>query len=166
VKFEQLPSGRVTTPFEPLVLVATLAMIPVLIIERDAQSSAWRTVGHVANWLIWTLFALELAAVLVVAPRRRAALRAHWLDAAIVVVTVPAYGRLLSSLRLVRLVRLMRLVRIALVLARALQAERRLTTASVFRFVSVATLFLVFIAGAVEATIDQGDVSSFWDGIW
>jgi voltage-gated potassium channel len=166
VTFEQAPSGRVTTPFEPLILAATLAMIPVLVIERDARSHAWRTFAEAANWAIWGLFAVELAVVLAVAPRKRAALRAHWLDAAIVVVTVPAYGRLLSSLRLVRLARLMRLVRIAVVLARALQAERRLTTTSVFRFVAVATVFLVFIAGAVEATVDEGDVTSFWDGIW
>jgi len=35
--------------------------------------------------------------VLAIAPRKRAALRAHWLDAAIVVTTIPIYGRLLSA---------------------------------------------------------------------
>lgn len=39
--------------------------------------------------MIWATFAAELAFVLWVAPRKRAALRAHWLDVAIVVVTVP-----------------------------------------------------------------------------
>jgi hypothetical protein len=34
--WQQASSGRVTTPFEPLILAATLAMIPVLIVERDA----------------------------------------------------------------------------------------------------------------------------------
>jgi voltage-gated potassium channel len=166
VAWTQEPSGRVDTPFEPVILAATLAMIPVVIIERDAQSDAWRTLGQAANWAIWSVFALELAFVLTVAPRKRAALRAHWLDAAIVVTTVPLYGRLLSSLRLVRLVRLLRLLRAGVVLSRALQAERRLTSANAFRFVAIATVFLVFIAGAVEATIDQGHVPSFWDGIW
>jgi hypothetical protein len=33
-------SGRVHTPLEPVVLAATLALIPVLIIEADA-SGAW-----------------------------------------------------------------------------------------------------------------------------
>ena len=36
--WEQTESGRVKTPFEPIVLAATLAMIPVLIIEADAKS--------------------------------------------------------------------------------------------------------------------------------
>ena len=43
--WSQSESGRVTHPFEPVVLIATLAMIPVLIIERDAVavSGLWTT---------------------------------------------------------------------------------------------------------------------------
>ena len=166
VQWKQEASGRVATPFEPLILAATFAMIPVLIIEADAKSHSWRTFAYAANWAIWAVFALEVSFVLYVAPRKRAALRAHWLDALIVVVTVPLYGRFLSSLRLVRLARLLRLLRAGVILSRALQSERRLTSASVFRFVAVATVFLIFIAGAIEATVDSGDVKSFWDGIW
>src|SRR3954449_10940099 len=44
------------------------------------------------------MFAVDIVFVLIKAERKRAALRAHWLDSAIVVVTVPLYGRLLSSL--------------------------------------------------------------------
>src|SRR5580765_949998 len=164
--WEQAESGRVRTPFEPAVLVATLAMIPVIIIQADATSDMWTTFAEVANWLIWAVFAVQIAVVLVVAPRKRAALRAHWLDVAIVVVTLPAYGQLLSSIRLVRLVRLLRLLRATVIITRALQAERRLTSASAFRFVSLATIFLTVIAGAVQATIDTGDFKTFWDGVW
>src|SRR5262249_25558443 len=56
--------------------------------------------------------------------------------------------------------------RAGVVVGRALQAERRLTSRSVFRFVSIATVFLVFTAGAAEATVDQGDFKTFWDGVW
>jgi voltage-gated potassium channel len=164
--WEQSESGRVRHPFEPVILIATLAMIPVLIIERDAQSDSWQAFAQVANWLIWAVFAAELVFVLCVAPAKRRALRAHWLDAAIVVVTVPLYGALLSSLRLIRLVRLMRLARAAVVVSRALQAEKRLTSASGFRFVALATVFLVIIAGAVQAEVDQGEFATFWDGVW
>ena len=164
--WKQDPSGRVETPFEPVILAATLAMIPVLILQRDAKSHEWQVIADAANWVIWAVFAVEVVAILIVAQRKRAALRAHWLDVTLVVVTVPAYGRLLSSLRLVRLVRLMRLLRIAVVIGRALQAERRLTTRSVFRFAAIATVFLVIIAGATEATVDSGDFKTFWDGIW
>jgi hypothetical protein len=55
--WHQDESGRVHTPSEPVVLVATLALIPVLIIEADA-SGAWLTAASVANWLIWIVFAV------------------------------------------------------------------------------------------------------------
>jgi hypothetical protein len=71
--WEQTESGQVKPPFEPVILAATLAMIPVLIIEADATSEEWRTFAKVANWTIWAVFAVEIAAVLIVAPRTSAA---------------------------------------------------------------------------------------------
>jgi voltage-gated potassium channel len=164
--WEQSESGRVTHPFEPLVLAATLLMIPVLVVERDATSDGWQTAATAANWVIWAVFAAELTFVLTVAPRKRAALRAHWLDTAIVLVTSPLFGELLASLRLIRLVRLLRLLRAGVVIGRALQAERRLTSGTTFRFMALATIFLVVIAGAVQATLNEGEFNSMWDGIW
>ncbi len=79
--WQQLPSGRVTHRFESVVLIAVLALIPVLIIENDAKSQKWQDIAFGANWLIWAVFALELAFILIVAPRKGAALRAHWVDA-------------------------------------------------------------------------------------
>jgi hypothetical protein len=104
----QLESGRVVHRFEPIVLVATLAVIPVIIIESEAKSSVWKDFAIAANWLIWAVFAAELAFILIVAPRKGAALSAHWLDAVIVVVTAPLFGKFLASLRLLRLARLLR----------------------------------------------------------
>ncbi len=40
--WHQDESGRVHTPFEPIVLAATLSLIPILIIEADAKSDAWQ----------------------------------------------------------------------------------------------------------------------------
>jgi len=162
----QEPSGRVRHPFEAVVLAATFALIPVFIIENDAQSQAWRTGAAVANWLIWAIFAAELAMILWVAERKRAALRAHWLDAAVVVVTIPLFGELLSSLRFIRFVRLLRLVRAGVLLGRMLQAERRLTAPQSLRYVAAATALLVLVAGAAQATFDTKDFDSVWDAVW
>jgi voltage-gated potassium channel len=164
--WEQSENGRVTHPFEPLVLVATLALIPVLIIEYDVSSGGWLTFAKVANWVIWGIFAAELAFILYVAPRKKAALAAHWLDAAIVVVSVPIYGKLLSSLRSVRLFRLLRVLRAGVVISRALQAERRMSSGSALRAAALATIFLTVLAGAVQSTVDTGDFATFWDGVW
>jgi voltage-gated potassium channel len=164
--WQQAPNGRVSHPFEPAILVATLALIPVLIIERDVSSGAWLTAAEIANWTIWVIFAAELVFILVVAPRKRAAVRAHWLDVAVVLVTVPLYGELLSSVRSVRLFRLLRVLRATAVVARALQAERRLSSGTTLRFMALATIFLTVIAGAVQSTIDASEFKSFWDGVW
>src|SRR5947208_3616388 len=40
--WQQLESGRVVHRFEWVVLVATLALIPVLVIESDVKSSGWQ----------------------------------------------------------------------------------------------------------------------------
>jgi hypothetical protein len=46
VRWTQDDSGRVHTPFEPVVLAATLALIPVLILEADALVYVRDFAGH------------------------------------------------------------------------------------------------------------------------
>jgi voltage-gated potassium channel len=161
--WSQEESGRVHTPFEPLVLAATLALIPVLIIESDATSSGWQLFAEIANWLIWAVFLTELVTVLVVAQRKKAALRAHWLDVAIVVLTVPLLGQALSWLRLARFIRL---ARFGVIVSRALQAEKRLTAGDSLRIAALLTTTAIVIAGAAESTVSSGDFASVWDGVW
>lgn len=84
----------------------------------------------------------------------------------IVLVTVPAFGSFLASLRLVRLARLLRLLRLGAILTRALQRERALTSEAVFRFVALLTALVVVIAGATESLVDSKDFPTIWDGIW
>jgi voltage-gated potassium channel len=166
ITWHQHANGRVSHPLEPAILVATLCLIPVLIIQHDVPSGPWLTFADVVNWIIWAIFAAEFAFIMGVAQSKRAALRAHWLDAAIVFVTIPFYGQLLSALRTVRLMRLLRLVRAGVVISRALQAERRLTSGNSLRLATLATVFLTVVAGAVQSTIDTRDFSTFWDGVW
>lgn len=73
-------------------------------------------------------------------PSERAALRAHWLDVAIVVLTIPLLGKALAFLRLARLLRLARFV---VIVARALQAERRLTSGDSLRVASILTVTIL-----------------------
>jgi voltage-gated potassium channel len=164
--WEQLDSGRVTHRFEWVILIATLAVIPVMVIELEATSSAWRDVAFASNWVIWAIFVAELVFILTVAPRKAAALRAHWLDELIIVLTAPLFGRFLASLRLVRLVRLLRLLRFFALLTRAVQRERVVSSGATFRFVAVLTVGIVVLSGSVQALVDSGDFPSTWDGIW
>jgi hypothetical protein len=134
--WEQLDSGRVTHRFEWVVLVATLLLIPVLIIEFESNSTGWKEFAIAANWAIWAIFLAEMVFILRVAPRRKAALRAHWLDVTVIVLTVPLVSGLLASMRLVRLARLIRLFRAATILTRLLQREKALSSGTAFRFVA------------------------------
>ena len=164
--WEQLDSGRITHRFEWVVLVATLALIPVQVIELETSSSGWRNFAFAANWVIWAIFVAEMVFILTLAPRKAAALRAHWLDVTIIVVTAPPFGRFLSSLRLVRLVRLIRLARLTAILTRVVQRERVVSSGAAFRFVAVLTVAAVVVGGSVEALVDTHDFPSTWDGIW
>jgi uncharacterized membrane protein len=112
------------------------------------------------------VFLAEVVFVLTAAPRKGRALRAHWLDVAIVVLTMPILGAALSALRGLRLARLLRFLRIVAVLARALQAERKLSSGAVFRFTGLVTVLIVVVAGAAESLVDHGDFKSTWDGVW
>jgi voltage-gated potassium channel len=163
--WSQDESGRVHTPLEPIVLAATLLVVPALIIEWDA-TGGWHTAAMIANWVIWAVFVVEYAAIMIYAPRKEAALRAHWLEAAVVFVTVPLFTSFLASMRLVRLARLLRLTRASLILARAIRAERALSSGTTFRLVALITLFIVVVAGAAEASLDAGEFPNAWDGIW
>jgi voltage-gated potassium channel len=135
-------------------------------LEAEASSSRWEDIAYAANWLIWLVFVAELAFILIVAPRKAAALRAHWLDAVIVVVTAPAFGAFLSSLRLLRLARLLRLLRLGVILTRLLQRERSVTSGTAFRFAALLTLLVIVIAGAAQSLVANDDFHTTWDGIW
>ena len=159
--WQQDESGRVHTPFEPVVLAATLLLIPVLILEVDAEGG-WLTFAYIANWVIWAIFAVELVAILYVADRKRAALRAHWLDVAIVVLTVPIVTSILGWGRLARFIRLMRF---GTIIGRALQAEKRIGAGDALRVAAILTLALVVLAGAAQWAASD-EVKSLWDGVW
>jgi hypothetical protein len=47
--WQQLENGRVVHRYEWIVLAATLAVIPVLVIEIDVKSAGWQTFAYTAN---------------------------------------------------------------------------------------------------------------------
>jgi voltage-gated potassium channel len=95
-------------------------------------------------------------------PRKRAALRAHWLDVAIVVLTIPLLGKVFAWFRLARF---FRLLRFGVIVSRALQTERRLTSGDSLRIASILTVTAIIVAGAAQAAASS-DFDSLWDGVW
>ncbi len=164
--WRQQPNGRVTHSLEWGIVVLALLVVPVILIEESHPSAAWRQVAAIGNWIIWLGFLAEVVFVVSVAPRKKAALRAHWLDVAIVFLSGPLLPALLSSLRLTRLLRLMRLLRLAALAGRALTAQRTLTSRQGFRYVAMATVLLVILAGFSVSIADREEFTSPWLGMW
>ena len=159
----QILKRRLAVP----VLIATVGVIPLLIFEEwisRGSGSPWLVA---ANWLIWGVFAVELAVMLLVAPRRSVYLRYAWLDVAIVVVTFPALPHLLAALRLARLVRLLpalRLLRLAVVVNQLRLAVGRVFGTAGLQYVLAILLSLVIGGGALFAYLEPG--KTIPDGIW
>jgi voltage-gated potassium channel len=164
--WRQLENGRVTHSLEWAIVGLALLVIPVILIEESHPSEELRAVAAVGNWVIWIGFAAELAFVLTVAPRRKAALRAHWLDVVIVVLTAPFLPALLSALRATRAIRLLRLLRLAALASRALSAQRLLTSRQGFRYIALATVLLVLVTGFAMSVADREEFGSPWVGMW
>lgn len=142
-------------------LLAALLVIPAIVVESSASDERLRTAALVLNWLIWLVFLAELVALLVVAPSRKAWVRAHPLSVAIVVVTVPFLPASLQAARVFRLFRLLRLV-IVLRMARRLLSPAGLQFAAVI--VGIAVLGG---AAAFQAAERSGpEPRTLWDGVW
>jgi voltage-gated potassium channel len=159
------PNGRIRHRAEPVMLVLALLVVPAIVLE-ETSSDALKAVALALNVLIWVGFAVELAFVLAVATDRLRTLRVHWLDAAIVVVSVPVLPVALQSARALRLLRLLRFARLGLLGARAVVAGRALFSPSGLRYVVVLVLLFVVVAGSAVALVDSEDVGSVWDGMW
>lgn len=138
-------SERMEQRFRVPIIVAALLVVPVMILESvtiqgNALPKPWYALGVVGDWFIWLTFVAEVVAMLSVVPDRRAWLRAHVLDVAIVVLTPPVAPTVLQSVRLLRLLRVVRLARFAPLM-------RSVFTIEGVRYAAFMA-FVVFLAGA------------------
>ena len=70
-------SERIERRFEWPIIIAAIAVIPVIVIEQSGAGEPWTTLAAVANWLIWSLFLAEVVVMLAVVPDRGRRLRKH-----------------------------------------------------------------------------------------
>jgi voltage-gated potassium channel len=163
--WRQEDDGRIVHVLElPMVLLALL-VIPVVLVEESHASASMRSAAAVANWLIWIAFAAELVFVFAVARRKGQALQAHWLELAIVVLTPPFFPRGFSFLRAARILRVLRLLRLGVFGARALRAERVVTSREGFPYLALATIVLVVVSGAGMSLVEAQTFPTVWDGV-
>jgi voltage-gated potassium channel len=153
------------------VLIAAVAVVPVIIIEEQSTSVTAMSVAFIINWLIWGMFLFEYLVMMRLVDDRRAYSRKAWLDIVIIVFSFPALPALLASARLLRLVRLgpalqlLRLLRIAAVLARGGSAVHRIFTKGGLGYLAAITVMLTLGFGSVIAVVEPA-VTTPIEGIW
>jgi voltage-gated potassium channel len=140
-------------------LVAALLVIPAIAIESSDVGEPWDTVAVVINWSTWLAFLAEAALMLSVVDSRRAWLRDHPLEAAIVILTPPFLPVSLQAARAFRLLRLLPLLRAGVLV-------RRLLTTEGVRDVAVLALLTVLGGGAAYSAVETSQDLNTWDGVW
>lgn len=123
-----------------------LLFVPVLLLEETSTDPAVVGAATIANAVIWLLFALDYGIDLWRAPDRRAHVRSHWFDLALIVVSPPILAP--PEAQVLRVLRAARLLRVFAVIGVAYdRLDRPLTRNAAL--VIVGALFAVILAGGL-----------------
>jgi voltage-gated potassium channel len=153
------------------VILAALATIPLLILEQNHPPEPWRSIVYIGDWIVWSVFAIELIVMLAVVPSRWQYIREHPIEVAIVLLTLPILSRAIQAGRVFRVLRVMRLLRLGPLIRRAFSLEglRYATVLSVALLVGGAEAFAaaekisvgdaVYWALGTMTTVGYGDIT-------
>ena len=166
-KHERLVIGlsrAVLDHLEPVVILAALITIPLTIVEINGQNG---DSFFVADWAIWSVFALDYGLGLALAEDRRRYVRGAWLLLLIVVLSVPVLPAAFGAVRLARLARAFRIVRLVAFSTRALPALKATLGRRGLAYLIAVFLLLIAVAGAVMSIAEPQTVKgNLWDGMW
>ncbi len=143
-------------------IVATVLVIPDLILEEQPLSHSWHAVAVLGDWVIWLAFLVEFGAVMLLARDWREWMRSYPLALPMLVLTPPFAPAAIQALRVFRLLRLLRVVRGFQFLTKGLLSLEGV------RYVAAVAVFLVIAGGVVLAQVETTAARpvSDWDGIW
>jgi voltage-gated potassium channel len=161
----QEEAGKVRHPFEAVVLVFALLMLPAVLIQDSGLHSPWGRVADALGALVWVALALELLLTLAHAHDRRRALCAHWHDVLVLVVVFPGFAPLFASVGAGWL-RGWRLARLWVIAGRVLRAERLVTRRRNLPYVAALTALLVVVTGIGVHETDASRFPNVWRGLW
>lgn len=148
-------------------IVLSLALIPLLVLPyfADFSRSVSRTLFAI-DWLIWGVFAMELAVKTYLAPRRARYLIENWFD--VVFVAVP-FLRPLRVVRSARLLRSLRATRAISLFAKVVENGREVFSRHGLQYALI--VGLVAIVGCAAATYyferdAGGNIDGFGTALW
>lgn len=140
-------------------LVATLLVIPSLLLQSQPAGSSLYQLGDALNWTIWLAFLVELVVMLAVSPDRWGYLKTHKLDTFIVLFTPPFGPASLQGARLLRLLRLTRLLRLVTL------AQNTFTPQGI-KWAAIIATSIVVLGGAAFVQAEPEQHLNLFDGLW
>jgi voltage-gated potassium channel len=140
-------------------IVAALLAIPTIVVQESGVGGAWASLADVLDWVIWTVFAANLAIMLSVVPDRRRWLLDNPMDILIVALTPPFLPATMKVARVLPVVRLLWLM----VLANRLHS---LFSLQGLRYAALLVFTVVVGGGVVFVAVEPGQNLSTWDGLW
>ena len=148
----------------PLAL-ASLALVLVAVIELTGEvSGPWEVRLAALGWALWGLFFLEFAAKFALAPVKRHYLRAHWLDALIVLLPF------LKILRVVQLARALPALRLMVFGGRGSQSALELLKRRRLGQLAIISVMVILIGAALGYLLEAGApgsrIKDFGDALW
>ena len=142
-------------------MVAAIATVPLIIFDFENPGDPLVAVG---DWILWSIFFIQLVYNLAIAENRLAYARSRWVLILVVIVSFPLLPNLLSLSRLARLIRLFRLL---VVLLYGLRALRRILSRRGLVYVAAVATLLILGGGGVLSLLEGESVhGKFFEGIW
>jgi voltage-gated potassium channel len=147
-----------------VVLIATLATIPLVILLEERPGVGW---VQAADWCVWSIFVFEYLVLMIAARNPRHYVRQNPVNLLVILLSFPSLPSILGLVRLARLVRFLRLLRLAGITTKGITGIRHVLTRRGFADVAIAAAFLVLAGGTALALIEPETVRGhITDGIY
>ncbi|HET7559612.1 MAG TPA: potassium channel family protein [Limnochordia bacterium] len=144
--------------------LAALATVPETIAQQHGDGD---TGFRIAEWCIWSVFALEFGLSAYMERNLGRYLKRNWLSALVVFATFPWITGLFSLFGLVRLSRLFLLIRVYLVVGWGVRAFGQSAPRRGIIYLAMLTVLIVFVGGGLITIVEPQVVGdSFGSGIW
>jgi len=106
-------AARWEARFRTPIIVAALAVLPLLALSLSHPHGAWKTVEQAGHWAVWLTFATEVVAMLAVVRARRAWIAGHRLELLVVAVSTPLLPIALAAMPALRLLLVFKTLKLA-----------------------------------------------------
>ena len=150
--------------FRTPVIVAALAVLPLLALSLSSPHGVWHTLEVAGHWAVWLTFAVEVAVMLAIVRNRRAWIAGHRFELLVVAVSTPLLPLALTAAPALRLLivakafktlKLVKAIKLAK-LAKSVRLLRRKLALTGFASVALGVVALALAAGTVVYMLTGG----------